>query len=347
MAKKETYLGLAISAVCLYLAFRSSNWSEILEISLRTNYWIFLLTLPLLFLHFWFRAIRWRYLMMPQGHFGLHDLFGATMIGFMANNVLPMRVGEFIRAYVFGKRVKTSVSATFATIVLERVFDGFILLLMLIAGLLFLPFHLGPDKVVIIRAVSYLAGTLYLFGIGVLVLARMKIGLLVRIVEGLLRWWPRLRESAVKAVFAFAGGLNSLGNWRLLAVILFHSVLVWGFSVAYYLANMYAFRSPDGLNLGSQVGWLGACFFLGAISMGVALPSSPGMVGTFQLASIWTLVAMGIQETTAESFAIIIHGLQYIPITLTGIIYLYVQNFTLREVRSSAQSTQAGLEETK
>ena len=84
----------------------------------------------------------------------------------------------------------------------------------------------------IIRAVSYLAGTLYLFGIVVLMLARMKIGLLVRIVEGLLRWWPRLREPAVKAVIAFAGGLNALGNWRLLAVILFHSVLVWGFSVA-------------------------------------------------------------------------------------------------------------------
>ena len=107
------------------------------------------------------------------------------------------------------------------------------------------------------------------------------------------------------------------------------------------------FALRTALNLGSQVGWLGACFFLGAISMGVALPSSPGMVGTFQLASIWTLVAMGIQETTAESFAIIIHGLQYIPVTLTGIIYLYMQNFTLREVRSSAQSTRAGMEETK
>ena len=80
-----------------------------------------------IFVRFWLTAVRWQVLLRPVKPIGLHRLFGVIMIGFMANNVLPARIGELVRAYALGRSEALAAPLAFATIVIERVFDGFTL----------------------------------------------------------------------------------------------------------------------------------------------------------------------------------------------------------------------------
>ena len=91
----------------------------------------------------------------------------------MSLNVLPLRLGEFIRAYVLGRRENMSKSGIFATVVVERIFDGFTVLSLLMLSLLFLPNDINPDTTSWIRAFSYLAVAIYLTAIAFVVLVKL------------------------------------------------------------------------------------------------------------------------------------------------------------------------------
>ena len=142
--KKKFIIGLVISSVFLYLAFRKVDYSELWSALKEANYWYIIPNIILVILSMWMRAYRWRFMIDPIKKVGLSRLFSSVMIGFMANNVLPARLGEFVRAYSLGTKENISRSATFATIVIERIFDGFSLLFILWLSLLLSPF---PDWV--------------------------------------------------------------------------------------------------------------------------------------------------------------------------------------------------------
>src|SRR5215471_4178050 len=134
----KVWLGVAVSAVLLWVAVRGVSLDEVLQ-QLRQVHtpWLVPLIVSII-LRFWLTALRWQLLLKPVKRVGVHRLFAITMIGFMANNVLPARLGEFVRAYALGRSESLSPSLPFATIVIERIFDGFTLLLFLVGGLSFL-----------------------------------------------------------------------------------------------------------------------------------------------------------------------------------------------------------------
>ena len=124
--------------VLLWVAVRGVSLDEVLH-QLRQVRPLWLVpVIASIFLRFWLTAIRWQLLLRPVKRVGIHRLFAITMIGFMANNVLPARLGEFVRAYALGRSEALPPSLPFATIVIERIFDGFTLLLFLVGGLSFL-----------------------------------------------------------------------------------------------------------------------------------------------------------------------------------------------------------------
>lgn len=343
MKRKQVWLGLVISAAFLYLAFRKSDWVRIWATFKETDYSWVLASLPLMFIVFLLRALRWRYLLLPSGRPGLHSLFGAIMIGYMSLNLLPFRLGEFIRAYVLGRREAMSVSGVFATVVIERVLDGFTVLLLLVVTLFFLPFKLSDEVMGLVRAFSYLGLIIFLLALIFLITAKVKIGFIIRVIEVLLGRFPSLKDTAVRLIGSFAAGLAVLTDIRLFLISTVYSVLVWAATVASYWIIMFGFQSPEGINVGHQVGFLGSAFVLVAIALGIMIPSSPGFVGTFELASITALVALGVETSTAESLTIVAHAVQFIPVTLAGIVYLYLQNFSFREIRVGGQAAQAEL----
>jgi len=344
LKKAQVWLGLGVSALFLYLAFRKSDWVQIWSLVRETDFIWILAALPLLLLAFWLRALRWRYLLLPAGRPSLHSLFGAMMIGYMSLNLLPFRLGEFIRAYVLGRREGLSKTSVFATVVIERVFDGFCVLALLLIPLFSRANSLGDEVMVWVRAFSYLAAAIFAAAILFMVLTKIKTGLIIRLVEIVLKPFPRMQKTAGRLVQSFAAGLDALSDFRLLLIILVLSVLVWLATAAFYWVAMFGFNQTSGINAGLVVGPFGSLFVLSAIALGIMLPSSPGFVGTFELACITAMTALGVEKPCAESYAVLIHAAQFIPITLAGIIYLYVQNFSFLEIRTGGEAAQAELE---
>src|SRR5574342_559594 len=135
----KIWLGVAVSVVLLWVATRGVHLEDVLQQLRQVRPAWLVPVLVSIFLRFWLTAVRWQLLLRPVKRVGVHRLFAITMIGFMANNVLPARLGEFVRAYALGRKEDVAMSSTFATIVVERLFDGISVLLLMIISLATLP----------------------------------------------------------------------------------------------------------------------------------------------------------------------------------------------------------------
>ncbi|MFQ5754081.1 MAG: lysylphosphatidylglycerol synthase transmembrane domain-containing protein, partial [bacterium] len=137
--KRKVIIGIAISAIFFYLAFREVNLQEMLTALKNANYiWLLPAFAFMLFSH-WVRAVRWRYFLEPIQDVKIHPLFSALIIGYAANNIFPLRLGEFLRAVAIGKTQQISKSSAFATVIVERLIDLLSLLVLLSTTVLFFP----------------------------------------------------------------------------------------------------------------------------------------------------------------------------------------------------------------
>ena len=334
MRKPRIWIGIGISSLFLYLAFRKSDFSEIGEALRNAHYGYLLITLVLILLAFFLRAVRWRYLLEPSKTIGLHSLFSGVMIGFMSLNVLPLRIGEFVRAYVLGRRENISKSRVFATIVVERIFDGFTLLLFLIISIFIIPFELSPETMIWIRSFSYFALAIYLIAMIFLILLKMKSQIMVSLLRRAFNLVsPRISNKIIGILLSFITGLEAVGRFRNFCLISFYSVLIWMVTAMIFYSVMLTLSVGRDVPLAFEVGFLGSFFVLGVVSLGIMIPSSPGFVGTFQWACKMALVALGISATVAETYSILLHASQYLPITMIGIFYFYHENLTFKEIQ--------------
>ena len=144
---KKLWIGIGISVFFLFLLFRKIDFNKLLE-ALKTMDYRFLFPAVLFtFISYYCRAVRWRYLLLPMKKTGMRNLFSSTVIGYMANNLLPARLGEFIRAFVLAEKEKLDTSAVFATLVLDRLFDGFTVILILVVTFFAVRLPSGMEKV--------------------------------------------------------------------------------------------------------------------------------------------------------------------------------------------------------
>ncbi len=272
------------------------------------------------------RAWRWRFIMAPVKLINTHRLFSAMMIGFMGNNLLPARVGEFMRAYVIGKTQRVSVSASLATVVIERLFDGLTLLAMLLVSVLLLRFPVESERLTHhIRTAGWLAFGFYLAVLAVCVLLRLYQAPTRRGILAVLSFLPeRWRAKAAQVLDGFVQGLEVVrGGWHLVPILAL-SIVAWSIQAVTIWLVLLAFH----LKLS-----LGAAFFILAVqSFGVMIPSSPGFIGTFHAASILAMTAYGVGREVALSASIVMHLVFFIPVTVAGLIYLWVENLTLHEM---------------
>jgi len=136
--------GLLLGAVFMFFAFRKVDFAQMGNAFKQANYWYLLLALFLLFFSHWIRAVRWQYLMAPIQKVKIKHLFTALIIGYMANTFTPAHLGEFLRAYVLGRKSQVKTSSIFGTIVIERIIDVFTLLFLMALAIVVFPF---PDWV--------------------------------------------------------------------------------------------------------------------------------------------------------------------------------------------------------
>jgi len=283
------------------------------------------------------RAVRWHYLMRPVARVPFRPLFSALMIGFLGNNLLPAHLGEVVRAYVLGRSQGVSSSATFATVVMERVYDGLTVLLLLLVVLVFMDLPSGRVAgagltVEHLRMAGW-AG-LGLFGglLVVLQLFRWQRARALKVTRLLLRPLPRrLADKVLAFVDAFADGL-ALSRAGDLAFIALYSLAVWLCLGVWAWSMFPAF----GMHLGLMSGLLMEV----VVALALLIPTAPAFFGTFHLAAAATLAFMGADPAVAGSYAMALWLVHFVSTTLIGMYYLWREGLSWRVLagRSGARA---------
>jgi len=318
-------IGILISILFMYLAFRNVDFSQMVKAFKKTNYWYMIPALGLLFFSHWLRALRWRYLLAPIQTVKLTPLFSALMIGYMANTFLPAHLGEFLRAYVLGKRCKAPASAVFGTVVVERIIDVFALIF--IMGLTFVVFPF-PEWV---RKSGYIT---FIFAIGLLltlVLMKQHRETSLRILAKILKPFPQKFSTKLdELLHTFLDGVVGLKNWRHYAIMIVLSVIIWICYGAILQICFYAFSFITNYNLP----WTTAMVVLVITTISIIVPSSPGYVGTYHYLCQLSLALFAIPASEALSFAFVAHFLSFFPILLVGLFFASMEKITLSNTRN-------------
>jgi uncharacterized protein (TIRG00374 family) len=321
-------LGLTLTVLLLWWAFHGVQWAEVRRAVSTANPALVIVAVLLGNCIFPLRAFRWRPILDPVApNLPYGALWRATAIGMMANNVLPGRIGEIVRAYALARETTVPFSASFASIVVDRVFDAVIVLLLMVAAM-FAP-SVPSHELIGGRPASNYAGT-GVFVVAVLAVAVYAIVFFPDRLIGLFeafarRLAPRLEERGRRLLRSFADGLGVLRHPGRFAVVFAWALALWLVQpVAFYLM----FRA-----LGIDVPFSAAVFLQGLIVFGVAVPSTPGYFGPFEVASIAGLAIYGVSNSLAVAWALAFHILSLLPITIIGLYYLARSGLHLGELR--------------
>jgi len=329
-------LGVAVTGLFLWLALRNVDISAVGD-ALRTADYIYLVPAAVFTLAgFCIRSLRWSFIFKPTRAIPFQSLFPVMMVGFAANNLLPARIGEFVRAFLTGSREGVSRSTALATIVVERVCDGLTLLTLMTVTLLLFPVPMSDAKLQIV-----VFGASLIFGLATIVL----IGLILFPnptlvpIRFIIRRLPERFESRAEAlVESFLEGLQLLREPRALLGLTGLSFVIWGLEAATFAAVLRAF--PLGL---SVTEWLAASVFLLVfVNLGIMIPSVPGYIGTYQFFATLALSAFAVNADYAFGLAVIAHSMQYTIITGTGLICLWRLGLRLGSVASLAPERASG-----
>jgi hypothetical protein len=300
--------GFLLSFLLLYLAFHKIDWQTMCASFEQTNYWILLAGALIGLLGFFMRAVDWKYLLAPVGNFSVWRLFPPVAIGYMANNLLPARIGEFVRAFMIGKREGVSKSSALATIFVERIIDGLTLLIILAVTSIFFEF---PDWV---KYGGFGVAGLFLTIAVLLALFVVKKQLVIQIIRKTAgRCLPGLTEKAIQRLELFSAGLAI--NEQPFKTFLAISVCLarWFFECCIYYFVM--------LSMGLHVPVYGILFVMVVVNIATLAPSAPAYVGPLQIGCIATLSVFDVEKSAAVAYSILLHASIFFPITIVGLAF--------------------------
>ncbi len=321
--------GLLISVGLLAYIFATKvEWSELYAALKGANYWWLIPNVILILVTMVFRAFRWKYMIEPIKPLSARRLFSITMIGFMANNVLPFRLGEFVRAYSLSNKEQVSKSASMATIFVERiVFDLIMLLIIFGIVILFSPLQKMIDEIrygVIVTLIIALTGvvvTLYL---------STRRNRDSRLMKRILGFLPRKIGHFLNSMLdRFSTGLEFIWDGRRLFLVTFHTLMIW---VVMGLSNYFIF-----LVFGFQLPIAASFVLLVVVSILIMAPSSPGFVGVYHYGAILSLSFYDVPSSEAVSCALVMHATQFMVITLAGFYYLRKEHLSLKQIEEEAE----------
>lgn len=304
--------GLLISVIFMGLAFRGLHPESVLETLGRVN-------LPLVIAAgVWFvitRVVisaRWGLLVNPltERRVSLTRLFQLVTVGYMGNNVYPFRSGEALRAVLLNRWERIPLARIASTIVVERVFDGLVMLGFVIFPLLVLNLATPEIQALISVGAPIFITALVIF----LVLAARPAAL-----ESFVRFFTRRMPARIAGIIdgltsELLAGLVGLRGLMSVTRVFAYSVLSWALEATVYWLVAVAF----GLDLSYTV----MLIVVGAVNLAGLVPASPGQFGVFEFFGSRVLMAVGVPEETALAFALLVHITIWLPPTVMGFIIL-------------------------
>jgi len=300
----------ALSAFFMWLALRGLHLQEVWGYIVSGDYRWLIPSVAVYFLAVWARTWRWDYMLRPLKHIPVRRLFPVVVIGYMGNNIYPFRAGELLRSYVLREREGVPISSSIATVIVERVFDGLVMLIFVFAALPFAPL---PDDS--IRSVVTIAsGAFFVAIVTFFVMAAMPTRFYA-LAEWVSRPFPRkIITPLLDFLRRFLDGLESLRSFRNVMMIFFTSIVIWLLETVKYWFVMQAFDF--------QVSFFALMLMNGVVNLATTLPSAPGYIGTFDGPGIAVLTLYGVKEAVATAYTLALHAALWLPITLLGAYYM-------------------------
>jgi uncharacterized protein (TIRG00374 family) len=317
MKKWQFWLGVLISIVFIWLALRGLRLDEFWDSVKQANYIWLIPGIGVYFIGVWVRAWRWHYLLGPIKKIPTHIMFPITTIGYMGNNIYPARAGEVLRAVILKRREGVSVSASLATIIVERIFDGVVMLAFVFVNLPELAKLTGASGFVgNIQQVALIGTGVFLGALAVFLLAAMFPHFTARVGVWFFSYLlpKRMHERIINLMTKFLDGLASLRSPVNVLMVFFTSVLIWLLETGKYWFVMHAFDF--------SVSFFALMLMNGIVNLATTIPSAPGYIGTFDAPGIAVLTAYGVEHSVAVGYTLVLHVALWLPITLLGAYYL-------------------------
>ncbi len=320
------WAGVAVSAFFMVLLFRKIDYNQLVSALGSVNYAYVAAAVGLTFISYFLRSVRWHFLLITVKPISLCSLYPATIIGYMANNLLPARLGEFVRAYVLAKKEGLETPAVFASLVIDRLFDGFTVLMMLLITLftLRLP-SVMSDAETALRMGGLVTFLLYCVVLLFLYMLRHNTSATLDFATRLMKPLPlTIKAKLLGLLGSFIAGIRISSRWSHIAAILGSSVLVWFFALlpVDMVLQGFGIRLPISASM----------FILVLLVFAVMVPASPGFIGTYHYACYKGLSAFGISDSLSVSIALIIHAVSFFPVIVAGLYYLWKDGISLGAV---------------
>lgn len=324
----KTIIGVLISAIFMYLAVRKVDFHEMMNSFAKAEYWYILPGIAVIFLSHWLRAVRWRFLMEPITPVKLNRLFSALLIGYMGNAFLPAHLGELIRVYIIGKKEKVSASTVLGTVIVERIVDVFTLLLLMGVAVIVFPFPswVRNSGYIFLAAIVLLSVVLVLMKI----YRTRSLGIVSKLTRPLPAKW---RTKLLDILGALLDGIVPLKKKVHYVIVFILTLLIWFCYAVSFQVIFYAF---DFVKIYS-LPWTAALVLLVITTISVLVPSSPGYVGTYHYLCQLSLAFFAVPPDTALSFAFIMHGLNFFPIIIVGLVLVSLTKMNLKNLQEESE----------
>lgn len=326
----RVWLGVSITVLCLWYAMRGIPLADVKRAMADADLLLLIaVSVPSYVASVWVRSLRWRHLTNPIASISRSTLFRAESIGFMVNNLVPLRIGELVRTWYLARETRASASAILGTVVLERVLDVVCVMLMA-AGAVALLGGESSDTGMLSRGAKWLLPAAAI-PLGGLILLRVVPDRVIALAGFVTKPLPERIGAVVAGLLArFIEGLGALSGGRHLFWIVLHSLAIWlVFSTLPFAAALYAFD----LDLGTPLQTLTTTWILlAAVGVAVAIPSAPGFVGPYQVAFSMVLTRFGVPPATALAIGLLAWFIFWATLTLQGLLLLRVGGLSLDEL---------------
>lgn len=317
----KSWIGLALSLLFLGLAFRNVEWPGVWASWRAARLDLLLLGTGLLVGSWWVAAVRWRVLLSVVEGLRVRDTFAYITIGYLANTVLPLRLGDLVRASLIGRRENAGISRSLGSIAIERLMDVLMLVGLTLALMLVLEIPAPIQAGLAGMAAVALVG---LAGLIAISLNRFR---LPRLTAWLARIMPRrIADRALTLLGNFSSGADALHGWASLLAIVLLSALIWAVAGLAALAWVEAFHL--------DVPWYAGFFVLVMVNLGSAIPSSPGYIGVYHYLAMLALSLWTPDRNAALAYAIGTHALNMLANVGFGSYFLTREGMSLRSLKA-------------
>ena len=317
-------VGIIISIIFLFLALHKVNLGEVLTAIKNARYIYVVYAVILTVLSLINRTFRWRYLLNQPKPLRHYNLFAATCIGLMSNNILPFRLGDFVQTYFLGRKEKISKTFIFSTVMLERLFD--LVTLLAFFGLASLLVTVSGQ----VKGIKYVVWAVFVAIAGVILFLEYGKRTEDFLKKAVGYFSPQLAAKVSGWIDSFISGFQVIQHGKSLVKIILLSLFGWVINISVLWAVLTAFHIYQPFPA--------ATFVITIIMISVMIPSSPGFIGTWEYFGVLALGLFNVDKNQALSCILIHHMSQYFTISALGLFFLAKEGMSIKEVEHISET---------